>query len=200
MLTSGSTGSHARGPGYAAILFLAMLVAAQVASATPVMLEAWVVSPAPPIHQTDVIELRARTPDIVFRDPFFTIDSRLSYLGNFAIDWRITSYAGPGGGTPEPRRLYAFEEIVSFVPLPVGTYHVTVEWQDAGGPLIDPAVNSGTGAFSFEVVPEPGSLALLATGSALLVCFRRRAQRSNRRRTGLLRESPGFWRETDRAI
>ncbi len=128
MMTSRSTKTCRIGRRFVEILVLPILAATEVASATPVVLEAWVVSPAPPIHQTDVIELRARTPEIVFRDSHFTVDSRLSYLGNFAIDWRITSYAGLGGGTMQPRQLYAFEEIMSFVPLPVGTYHVTVHW------------------------------------------------------------------------
>jgi hypothetical protein len=159
-----------------------MLGATGVASAAPVALVGEVTSPPPPIHPTDVILLRATTPDAVFRHSGFAVESTLSFLGEFALGWQIISFGG-GSGVPGLYPLVATRQFYNvWGPLPVGIYHVTVEWQDAFGPLIDPAVNSGTGTFSFEVVPEPGSLALLATGCGLLVSLRRRPHRSRQRR------------------
>ncbi len=89
-----------------------------------------------------MILLRATTPDAVFLHSGFVVESMLSMPADFGVRWQIISF-GDGSGIAGPVPLVATAQIYGATgPLAVGTYHVTVDWQDAFGPLIDPAVHS----------------------------------------------------------
>ncbi len=155
--------------GAGVLLALVMLAAPEVGQALPATLAVEVASPSPPIRDTDMIRLAAGTLEVVFAEQGFEVSSTITFLDSSTILWEISTQ-GPG----ILQILAPLGAHTDIGPLPAGTYEVIVEWQDMGGPLIDPEVNSGSGALVFQVVPEPGLSALLASGFALLALYRRR--------------------------